>query len=242
MIHLLKYFKTLSLRPENAKEIRALILELAIRGRLTEEWRRDHPDVEPAGVLLERIREEKARLVKEGVIRNRTKSYNESTNFTNQRVPITWATCVLDDLGVVNPRNSLQDDIPVGFVPMKSISEYFEPIPSFERRAWIKVKKNFTHFKNNDIAFAKITPCFENGKAAVFKKLPSGYGAGTTELHVLRPVDDSILPQFVYILFKSPSFIQDGEKVMTGSAGQKRVPTSYLYNKQVGLPDRKSVV
>ncbi|MBB4080396.1 type I restriction enzyme S subunit [Lewinella aquimaris] len=68
-MHLLKYFKKLSLRPENAKEIRALILELAIRGRLTEEWRRKHPDVEPASVLLERIREEKARLVRKKVIR-----------------------------------------------------------------------------------------------------------------------------------------------------------------------------
>ena len=68
-MHLLKYFEKLSLRPENAKDLRGLILDLAIRGKLTEDWRVDNPDVEDAYVLLERIKKEKEQLVKEKKIR-----------------------------------------------------------------------------------------------------------------------------------------------------------------------------
>jgi type I restriction enzyme S subunit len=94
-MHLLKYFKAMSLRPENAKEIRALILELAIRGRLTEEWRRDNPDVESASVLLERIRKEKARLVKEKVIRKEKALAEIDENFS---LSDKWIWCRLIDI------------------------------------------------------------------------------------------------------------------------------------------------
>ena len=97
-MHLLKYFKKLSLRPENAQDIRALILELAIRGRLTEEWRREHPDVEPASVLLERIRKEKARLVKEKMIRK--EKVRPKISKGAYPVPENWKWCRLRDLGL----------------------------------------------------------------------------------------------------------------------------------------------
>jgi type I restriction enzyme S subunit len=114
-MHLLKYFKAMSLRPENAKEIRALILELAIRGRLTEEWRRDNPDVESASVLLEQIREEKARLVKEKIIRKEKALPEIEVGRYSFPIPQNWNWCRLRDIGVAQ----------TGSTPSKNNIEYW---------------------------------------------------------------------------------------------------------------------
>lgn len=45
----------------NLKRYRAAVLRAAVEGRLTEEWRAQHPGVEPASVLLERILQERRR-------------------------------------------------------------------------------------------------------------------------------------------------------------------------------------
>ena len=56
-------------------------------------------------------------------------------------------------------------------------------------RTWGDVKRGYTRFQENDIIFAKITPCMENGKAAIARGLNQQVGAGSTEFHVLRPTD-----------------------------------------------------
>ena len=112
-----------------------------------------------------------------------------------------------------------------------------------ESRRWGEVKKGFTHFAENDIAVAKITPCFENSKACVFEKLINGCGAGTTELHVLRPI--KVNSKHLYIFVKTSSFLKNGEKVMTGVCGQKRVPVDYFMNAILSLPplnEQKAIV
>jgi type I restriction enzyme S subunit len=43
----------------NLKRYKAAVLKSAVEGKLTKEWRRQHPDVEPADKLLERILEER---------------------------------------------------------------------------------------------------------------------------------------------------------------------------------------
>lgn len=88
------------------------------------------------------------------------------------------------------------------------------------------------------MVLAKITPCFENGKAAVVENLPgdTGGGAGTTELQVFRPIHVGVLPGYVYLFLRSPLFTVEGEKKMTGTAGQKRVPTDYFATRAFPLP------
>ncbi|TXF90291.1 hypothetical protein FUA23_07160 [Neolewinella aurantiaca] len=127
-MHLLKYFDTLSLRPENAKEIRALILELAIRGRLTEEWRRENPDVEPASVLLERIREEKVRLVREKVIRKEKKLQEIEQADYPFKLPKSWSWCYLRDTGITQ----------TGYTPSKRNPEFWGNYIPFVNPANIK--------------------------------------------------------------------------------------------------------
>lgn len=62
---MLEQFKTIFDRPEKVKRLRETILDLAVRGKLVKQ----DPNDEPASVLLERIKEEKERLVKEGKIK-----------------------------------------------------------------------------------------------------------------------------------------------------------------------------
>lgn len=60
-----------------------------------------------------------------------------------------------------------------------------------------KSKKGYTHFADNDIGIAKITPCFENKKSVVFNDLINGYGAGTTELHIVRTISGLVIPEYL---------------------------------------------
>ena len=95
-----------------------------------------------------------------------------------------------------------------------------------EVRPWGEIKKGYTHFAEGDVGLAKITPCFENGKSTVFRNLTGGIGAGTTELHIVRPI--LVNADYVLLFLKSPQFIETGIPRMTGTAGQKRVRKEYF--------------
>ena len=138
----------------------------------------------------------------------------------------------------LNPRRpslELEDTDKVSFVPMPSVSEngYLHDVIDEE---YGKVKKGFTYFENNDVLFAKITPCMENGKGAIAEGLTNNIGMGSTEFHVLRPIDGVSNPFWILTLTRLPIFRERAAKNMTGTGGQKRVPGKYLEGFMVGLP------
>ncbi|WP_311944515.1 restriction endonuclease subunit S [Halomonas piscis] len=214
------------------KKLRELILELAVRGKLVEQDSND----EPASVLLERIAEEKARLVKEG----KTKKPKKLPEITEEEepfeLPVGWTWARLGNISQINPRNIADDKIIASFIPMPLITTSFHGEHEQETRSWGEIKKGYTHFADGDIAIAKITPCFENSKAAVFRNLESGIGAGTTELHVARPYEGTLNQLFILLCLKSPRFLINGESKMTGSAGQKRVPKDFFAGEPLPFP------
>lgn len=143
----------------------------------------------------------------------------------------------LKDICTVNPKApDLSDDLMVSFVPMPKVGEHGEFDPSDIKKC-IDVKKGFTSFTNGDVLFAKITPCMENGKGAIARSLENGYGFGSTEFHVLRPDFNQVTSEWLYYLTRWSEFRRVAEKNMTGSAGQKRVPKSFLENFEVDLPE-----
>ena len=139
----------------------------------------------------------------------------------------------------VNPKKGkdkrLTSGLEISFVPMLAVSESGEIDPS-EVRVYDAVKTGFTYFAENDVLFAKITPCMENGKGAVAKGLHNGIGFGSTEFHVLRPVQGKTDPYWIYTLTAFPEFRSDAASNMTGSAGQRRVPASFLEQYRVSVP------
>ena len=144
----------------------------------------------------------------------------------------------LGDCCELNPRRpnlTLKDTDKVSFVPMPSVSEngYLQDVIDEE---YGKVKKGFTYFENDDILFAKITPCMENGKGAIAVGLTNNIGMGSTEFHVLRPISGISNPYWLLALTRLPNFRVKASMNMSGTGGQKRVPASYLDNFMVGLP------
>lgn len=145
----------------------------------------------------------------------------------------------LGDICIINPKSpGFDDELAVSFVPMPKVGENGEFDPS-ETRKYHEVKKGFTYFQNDDVLFAKITPCMENGKGAVASNLKNGVGFGSTEFHVLRPLPECVTSKWLFYLLSWPSLRKDAEKNMTGSAGQKRVPRSFLEDYSINVPDLK---
>ncbi|TOC37467.1 restriction endonuclease, partial [Vibrio parahaemolyticus] len=215
------------------KKLRELILELAVRGKLVPQ----DPNDEPASVLLERIAAEKAKLVKAKKIKKQKSLGQVSKDEELFDTPTGWAWTRISEIAEISPRNSTtDDDAEVSFVPMPLITTNYDGSHGSEKRIWKEIKKGYTHFQDGDIALAKITPCFENSKAAVFSGLEGGVGAGTTELHVARPLSDCINPLFVLLYLKAPIFLKVGETKMTGSAGQKRVPKDFFSENPLPFP------
>ena len=143
----------------------------------------------------------------------------------------------LSSLCSINPSKpkGLDDSLSVSFIPMDRISEDGE-YAEFETKPLKDVKKGFTYCAEDDVLFAKITPCMENGKGAILKGLSNGIGFGSTEFHVLRPILGISNSEWLYFLTKLNGFRIDAAKNMTGTGGQKRVPSSYLLNFKVLKP------
>ena len=217
----------------DTKKLRQKILDLAIRGKLVPQ----DPNDEPASVLLERIRAEKERLVKEGKIKKSKASKTSDTpHYENVpfEVPSSWEIVPLSELFMLNPKNEVEDNVEVGFIPMTNVEDGFSGDHSFEVREWKDVKKGYCHFQNGDIGVAKISPCFENLKSCIFHSLPNGFGTGTTELVILRSM--GVYSPFYLYLFKSTWYISQGTKYFKGVVGQQRVNKAIFTELEVPLP------
>ena len=150
-----------------------------------------------------------------------------------------WGLKKLGQCCEINPKKAsdlrLQANLEVSFVPMTAVSEN-GIIDTSDSRKYDDVKSGFTYFSEEDVLFAKITPCMENGKGAVAKKLKNGIGFGSTEFHVLRPIYGVSDCYWLYVMSIFSEFRKEAELKMTGSAGQRRVPVSFLEEYRVALP------
>ena len=150
-----------------------------------------------------------------------------------------WGLAPLGNICCINPKKGqdprLSNGVEVSFVPMPAVTERGE-INATAVKKYDEVKTGFTYFAENDVLFAKITPCMENGKGAVARGLHNGLGFGSTEFHVLRPISGKSNPYWIYTLTAFSQFREDAASNMTGSAGQRRVPASFLENYRVAVP------
>ena len=234
------------------KQLKNSILQWAIQGKLVPQ----DPNDEPASVLLEKIREEKARLIKEGKIKKDKKEsiiYRGEDNSYYEKfadglivciddevpfeIPSTWEWRRLSSLFQINPKNTVEDNADAAFIPMEKIDATYQSNFSYSVRKWHEIKSGFTHFADGDVAFAKITPCFQNRKSMILKGLPNGIGAGTTELKVLRTYGNTISTEYLLFFLESPYFVE--EAIFKGTANQQRIISGYLENKLFPIPPQK---
>lgn len=219
--------------PGGVQQLRGMVYELAIIGKLTDQLDADGD----AHELLADISTLRERLIREKAYKRLPKLETEALVVPSAIVlPASWRWTRLLDIGEISPRNDAPDETAASFIPMSGFSEFHKGALTPVAGTWGAIKKAFTHFRNGDVGVAKITPCFENGKAAVIEGLEHSIGAGTTELHVFRPIHSGILPGYIYLFLRSPYFAVEGEKNMTGTAGQKRLPTEYFATRALPLP------
>lgn len=159
-----------------------------------------------------------------------------------------WPTKLLGEVCTINPKLAASDapavDSEVTFVPMAAVDESSGTISRPELRQYRQVAKGYTSFRENDVLFAKITPCMENGKAAIARGLVNGIGFGSTEFHVLRPSSD-VLSAWVFAFIRQPAFRLEAQANFTGTAGQRRVPSDFMKRVPITVPplaEQKRVV
>lgn len=148
-----------------------------------------------------------------------------------------WGLKPLGECCELNPRRPsyINKDVNYSFVAMPSVGENGRVDVSLEK-PYAEVYKGFTYFAENDVLFAKITPCMENGKGGIATGLVNGAGFGSTEFHVLRPIKGISNSSWLYTITTFRKFRSGAAKVMTGTGGQRRVPITYLQDYQISLP------
>ena len=145
----------------------------------------------------------------------------------------------LEDFVEINPktsRESLQDKTAVSFVPMTAVTEKTNEIV-YELKTYNEVKTGFTIFQKGDLLWAKITPCMQNGKSFVASNMPTDIGFGSTEFHVLRVRNtQQVYMPYLWVILSNEHILEAAQGMFGGSAGQQRVPDTFLKKIPIILP------
>ena len=153
--------------------------------------------------------------------------------------PTKWPIVRLADVCTINPSKSGISELPleiqVSFVPMADLRENQIAFIPQQQKSLGEIGGSYTYFADDDVLLAKVTPCFENGKAGIAKNLTNGVGFGSSEFYVLRS-SEAVLPELLYYCVTSPQFRQSGIDSMTGTGGLQRVPRQFVGGYQVPLP------
>ena len=243
--------KESDLNNEINNKLKKSILQEAIQGRLVPQMKEEGTAQE----LLEQIKQEKARLVKEGKLKKSVLSDSNIFRGDDNKyweklgkeihciddeipfeIPASWQWVRIKDIFQINPKNVAEDNCISAFIPMEKICATYGSEFSYDEVQWKTIKTGYTHFADGDVVFAKITPCFQNRKSVIFIGLPNGIGAGSTELKVMRPYGETINRWYLLYFLKSPYFIDEAQ--FKGTANQQRIITGYLENKFFPLPPK----
>ena len=149
-------------------------------------------------------------------------------------VPKNWCWVRLEKLYEVNPKNNADDSISAAFIPMEKIEPGMVSSYTYEVQPWGKARKGHTQFADGDVAFAKISPCFENRKSMIVADLPNGIGGGTTELIVLRQA--AMNQKYTFWFISDEQFIRGGMATYSGTVGQQRISMDYVRSYPVPVP------
>lgn len=151
-----------------------------------------------------------------------------------------WPMMKLEEVCIINPKKSELKELPasleVSFVPMADINENQMDFHPKQIKTLSEVYSNYTFFGDNDVLLARVTPCFENGKAGIAYKLKNRIGFGSSEFTILRCKEEA-LPEWVYLWITTENFRKEGKKRMTGTGGLQRVPNEFVASYRIALPE-----
>lgn len=158
------------------------------------------------------------------------------------RLPRGWRSVTLGEVCEINPRRPSDlrptDNTAVTFIPMKAVGAGGIGVTEPEVRPYHTVARGYTYMEDGDVIFAKITPCMQNGKHATVRDALNGFAFGSTEFHVIRPVEE-IEPLLLHRFLMRSEFLEEAQRHFTGTAGQQRVPKEFLSATVFPLPPTK---
>ena len=151
----------------------------------------------------------------------------KSSKYKNQR---------LGEVVEINPITKLpKEDIEISFIPMECISDEYGEVTELREKK-VSLSKGYTKFQEGDLIWARITPCMQNGKSAIAKYLKNEFGCGSTEFHVIRNSNEEIDLNYIYHILRLEPVLFNAMSHFTGSAGQQRVPQSFLEDLLIPVP------
>ena len=158
-------------------------------------------------------------------------------------LPVGWLATSIANIASFNPKTVAEDSLNAAFAPMHFLGTRYRDRMNFDERPWGEIKKAYVHFQPRDVIVAKVTPCFENGKAGIAPSLPNGIGAGSSEFCVFRPAQ-GIDERYLLAWLSTEDFRRRATVAMTGSVGLKRVPKEVFLSEQIPLapaPEQKRI-
>jgi len=146
-----------------------------------------------------------------------------------------WPMKTLESVAEVNPgTHRLDPEAEIAFVPMSAVDGVVGQVSDAELRRAGEIGPGYKQFREGDVIFARITPCMQNGKAAIYSGAPA-YGYGSTEFHVIR-AGPEVSAEWIHRIVRTRGFRLSAVEHFTGTAGQQRVPASFLKTVPIPVP------
>lgn len=189
--------------------------------------------------LIETLNASRTKIISETVTKGLDKNVEMKDSGVEWigEIPRHWEVNRLKFICDINPQKSevrLSKSSKVSFIPMENIS--LNTLNLDTEKELREVYGGYTYFRDGDIIFAKVTPCFENGNMSIVRNLTNGVGFGSTELNVLRVNEKIIDREFLYYIIQSDKFKNQAIANMYGVAGLKRISTKFIEDYHILLP------
>ena len=154
-------------------------------------------------------------------------------NIDKENLPEGWRMGTLGEICIVNPKLTLKVGMSALFYDMDSL-----PLQGFFMgKARIRDFNSGMKFQNGDVLFARITPCMENGKAAIVADIKEDEVAfGSTEFIVLRGSQYE-LTSILATLIRNEEFRAFAKTQMKGTDGRQRVDATALLGYEMIIPE-----
>ncbi|TYC08456.1 hypothetical protein ES677_14340 [Bizionia gelidisalsuginis] len=222
-MQLLQHFKELTIRPKNSKELKGLILQLAIQGKLTANWRKENPDIEPATELLKEIKKERTKLIKEKKVRKGKQVPSIKKDEKYLEIPKNWVWTRLIEAGNIFNGNSvnksvkaakyegLEDGLP--YLGTKDVNYGFEAL-NYDNGVKIPLDEPKFKIAHKDTALI----CSEGGSAGKKCGITTEDICFGNKLYALEQYGE-IESVYILAIYKTPVFFEVFQSKMTGIIG-----------------------
>lgn len=222
-MQLLQHFKELTVNPKNAKELKGLILQLAIQGKLTANWRTENPNNESASELLKEIKKERIQLIKEKKVKKGKPVQLIKKEEKYLEIPKNWVWTRLIEAGNIFNGNSVNKSIKAAkyeglkeglpYLGTKDVNYGFEAL-NYDNG--VKIPIDEPKFK---IAHKNTTLiCSEGGSAGKKCGITTQDICFGNKLYALEQYGN-IESVYMLSIYKTPVFFEVFQSKMTGIIG-----------------------